>query len=185
MLDNAFTQELQQWVNTPDTERDLAQGALLLYRLTGNAYAYQQALVRPAAYAATLDHELKKHLAIRLDGLMRQEVAQIEREALPRIAKTLKEPSPLETTAPVVSTDTEKPEAQHAGRRKDHDKLPQEIQDLYTQNGELYHKMKLLFNQLKAMKEAQPCDRYELLKQLRAADDKYRANWAKYDEYKV
>lgn len=44
--------------------------------------------------------------------------------------------------------------------------------------------MKLLFNQLKAMSAAQPCDRYELLKQLRAADDKYRANWQKYDEYK-
>lgn len=62
--------------------------------------------------------------------------------------------------------------------------MPQDVQDLYTQNGEIFRKMKLLFNQLKAMSAAQPCDRYELLKQLRAADDKYRANWQKYDEYK-
>lgn len=178
MLDNAFTQELQQWVNTPDAERDLAQGALLLYRITANAYTYQQALARPEAYAATLDHELKKHLAIRLDGLTRQEVAHIEQEAMPRIAQT------LEASAPVITTDAEQDAPHHVGRRKDHDKLPQDVQDLYTQNGEIFRKMKLLFNQLIAMSAAQPCDRYELLKQLRAADDKYRANWQKYDEYK-
>lgn len=101
MLDNAFTQELQQWVNTPDAERDLAQGALLLYCITANAYTYKQALARPEAYAATLDHELKKHLAIRLDGLTRQEVAHIEQEAMPRIAQT------LEASAPVITTDAE------------------------------------------------------------------------------
>ena len=178
MLDPEFTKELQQWVNTPDAERDPQAGALLLFRITGNAYVYQQALARPQAYASVLDHELKKHLRIRLDGLTRQEVAAMERNTLPKIEATLS----LDE-APSVSTDADQPEAVHQGRRADHDKLPEDIQALYTENGELYFKMKLLFNQLKAMADREPCDRYELLKQLKAADDKYRANWQRYDEY--
>ena len=201
MLDPQFTARMQRYLAQTSDDRDVAQGALLLFQLTGNAYLYHNALLHPDKYAPTIEHELKKHLRIRLDGLTRQEVAQMERDSLPRIQETLGGDAPggdasqrrtratsvsKDTPAsPTISSDTDHPQAQHSGKRPDHDTLPPDIQELYDQNGTLYYKMKTLYNQLLALNDREPCDRYELLKQLRAADDHYRANWQAYDAYKV
>ena len=200
MLDPTFTTRMQRYLAQTSDEREVAQGALLLFQLTGNAYLYHNALLHPQKYAPTIEHELQKHLRIRLDGLTRQEVAQLERESLPRIAQTISQGAPTSidenthqrlgddassvVSSPTITTDTDHPAAQHKGKRPDHDKLPKDIQELYEKNGDIYYKMKTLYNQLLQMEDSAPCDRYELLKQLRQADDKYRANWKQYDEYK-
>ena len=66
----------------------------------------------------------------------------------------------------------------------DHDRLPPEIQRLWTDNGALWFKIKELFEQLKGMESAPACDRYEYLKLLDEAYKKYRANLQAYDDYK-
>ena len=189
-LDPTFTQAMQRYLAQTSDDRDVAQGALLLFQLTGNAYLYHNALLHPQKYAPTIEHELKKHLQIRLDGLTRQEVAQLEKESLPRIQQTINQGAPTaksqaHTGQPTITTDTDHPQAQHRGRRPDHDSLAKDIQALYDRNGDIYYKMKTLYNQLLQMESSTPCDRYELLKQLRQADDHYRANWQRYDAWET
>lgn len=179
MLDPEFTQQLQAYLAKPSDERDVRQGALLLLRINSNRYLYACACVNPARYADTIAYELNKHLRIRLDGLTRQDVAQMEREALPLIEQSISQ------GAPVISTDADHPKGQYRGRRPDHDKLPDNIKKLYNDNGELYFKMKQTFETLKTMADKEPCDRYELLKLLKKADERYRANWEAYDGYEL
>ncbi|MDE5784975.1 MAG: hypothetical protein K2H98_00425, partial [Duncaniella sp.] len=81
-------------------------------------------------------------------------------------------------------TDDELPEGSVAkGRREDHDSLPAEIRDLWDSNAARYQQIRLLFNELKAMHSAKPCDRYEKLVILDELDKTYRSNLEKYDSF--
>ena len=89
---------------------------------------------------------------------------------------------------PPEAATEEQPEATAAARRilsrglrPDHDQLPNTVKVLVEENGRLFFKMKSVFEALKRMEDATPCDRYELLKQLKELDDRYRANWRVYD----
>ena len=174
-MDNRFTATLQAWLDTEPEERSLVEGADLLLRLNRNRWMHQQ-ILRTRNFSK-LEYELRKHLQIRLDGLTLQEVAEMEREVMPKAAQSVTD------NAPVISTDAENPAPQFAGKRADHDTLPEEIRALYDRNGEIYFKLKQTFETLKQMHDAQPCDRYEYLKVLSEQDKLYRENWAKYDSY--
>ena len=184
MLDKKFTKAIQQWLDTDGSGRDINVGAGLLLRLNRNRWMCQ-VIVRKRNFAK-LEYELKKHLRMRLDGLTIREVALMEKKVIPQVENTLANAIPnvaLEDAEPTISTDTDVAKASHAGKRADHDKLPEDIQDLYERNGEVYFKLKQTFETLKQMHDAQPCDRYEHLKLLKNLDSEYRKNWKKYDNY--
>ena len=197
MLDSTLTHHIQEYLALSPEARPIEDGALLLYRLTADRPLYLRALHQPTAYADIIAHELRKHLVIRLDGLTRQEVARLERQARPLIDQTIQAGPPSDTpdapadpddpAAPTIPSDAERPQTTqpHRGRRPDHAQLPKEIQQLYDANATIYFKMKSLYNRLLLMEDRLPCDRYELLRALRQADTQYRANWKSYDEYKV
>ena len=174
-MDERLTQNVQEWLSAPQAERSLEQGALLLLRLNRNRFMHANIIRRKNWDKLT--YELQKHLRIRLEGLTAQQVAKMESEALPRIAKTIAD------HAPVISTDADQPAAEYHGRRPDHDTLPAELQALYERNGALFFKIKQLFETLKKMEDATPCDRHELLTQLVEMDREYRANWNTYDTW--
>jgi hypothetical protein len=177
-MDNEFTERLSTWLNTPKSERDVADGAMLLLRLNNNRYLYANILRRPDKMADKLEYELRKHLRIRLDGLTRGDVVRLEAQVIPSAKETLSSPPT------VVSTDAELAEARVVkGRRADHDTLPPSVQALWEGNLQLYKTIKNVFEQLKTMEHAQPCDRYEYLKILDEADRKYRSNLAQYDNF--
>lgn len=179
-MDNKITEQLTEWLNTPRENRDIATGAMLLLRLNNNRFLYANILRRPDKMADKLEYELRKHLRIRLDGLTRADVVKLEAQVIPAAKKTLASPPT------VISTDDELPEAEVAtGRRADHDLLPPEVQALWDNNLQLYKTIKNVFEQLKTMEKAQPCDRYEYLKILDDADRKYRANLERYDHYVI
>lgn len=176
-MDNKLTQQITDWLNTAPTERDIPAGALMLLRLNNNRFLYANILRRPEKFADKLEYELRKHLRIRLDNMTRNDVVRLEAQVIPAAQKTV-------STPPVISTDDELPQAKVArGRRQDHDSLPAEIQALWDNNLQLYKTIKNLFEQLKGMEKAEPCDRYEYLKILDEADRKYRANLERYDNY--
>ena len=52
-----------------------------------------------------------------------------------------------------------------------------------TSNGDIFRKMKQLYETLKNMENEQPCDRHEYLSILVSLDEQYRANWAEYDSW--
>lgn len=173
MLDNKFTEAIQSWLNDTGENRSLAEGAELLLRLNRNKWMYQQIL--RTRNVSKLEYELNKHLRIRLAGYTLQEVAAMERKLMPMAQQT------IDGHAPVISTDAENPAPQFAGKRADHDALPEDIRSLYEQNGDIYFKLKQTFETLKQMESAQPCDRFELLKVLSELDKQYRDNWQRYD----
>ena len=190
-LDPTLTRQIQEYLALPPDARPIEDGALLLFRLTADRPLYYRALHQPKAYAPIIEHELHKHLVIRLDGLTRQEVAQLEAQARPLIDQTIQAGPPTDATDdasdPTITTSAERPQSAnpHRGRRPDHDRLPPDIQQLYEDNATIYFKMKSLYNRLLQLEDSLPCDRYELLRSLRQADLRYRANWKTYDTYQV
>ena len=174
MLDERLTNDIQQWLNSPQEQRSLEKGAEMLLRLNRNRYMNAQILRR--ANFAKLEYELRKHLKIRLEGLTTREVALMEQNHLPRISAML-------DAQPVIDADADHNAGNFSGRREDHDELPEDIQALYQRNGEIYFKMKQIFETLKGMEDATPCDRHEYLLQLIELDKEYRENWNTYDTW--
>ena len=165
-MDNNFTEKIRAWLDTPVNERNVEEGATMLLQLNRNRILHQNIIRRGAKMMPKLEYELKKHLRIRDDGKTLREVVAMEKEIMPAAEKMVG-----------------KPEAEHAGKRDDHDELPVEIQQLWDGNLERYTKIKALFEELKAMEKQQPCDRYEKLKLLNDAEKAYREALAVYDGY--
>lgn len=161
--DPILTSQISDWLNASPKQRSLEDGALLLLRLNANRIMYQQILRN--RLAEKLEYELQKHLNIRLHGLTRAEVAKVERQVMPRLKKELANGE------------------EYRGRRADHDSLPDKVKALYERNGTRWRQMHRLFETLKTMRDAQPCDRHELVHQLIQLDDAYRADWEKYDHW--
>ena len=76
--DNKFTQKLQEFMNKPDSEKDWAEGAILLLQLTGNQIMYRNISVNPKGKAEFIKGTLQKHLNFRLAQLTHDEVNQMQ-----------------------------------------------------------------------------------------------------------
>lgn len=162
-LDPILTSQISDWLNASPKQRSLEDGALLLLRLNANRIMYQMILRN--RLVEKLEYELQKHLNIRLHGLTRAEVAKVEKQVMPRLKKELANGE------------------EYRGRRADHDTLPDKVKALYEKNGTRWRQMHRIFETLKTMRDAQPCDRHELVHQLVQLDDAYRADWEKYDHW--
>lgn len=169
-MDNNLTLKIQEWLDTPVSERNIPAGAELLLKLNRNRILYHNIIHRGERMMGKLEYELKKYLRMRIDNKTVADVVRLEKEILPKVQKFVEEEEPAN-------------KAEHAGKRADHDELPPEIQALWDENFEQYAKVKALFEELKAMANMEPCDRYEKLKLLDEAESKYRKNLADYDAY--
>ena len=112
MLDEKFTKAIQAWLMQEQEQRSLEEGALLLLRINRNQRLYSNIIRRRDLQK--LEYELNKHLKIRLEGLTREQVAAMERQALPLIKETLASPAPyypgkIETEDGDISGETGKP----------------------------------------------------------------------------
>lgn len=165
-MDHKFTEKIRTWLNTPVNERSIEEGATMLLQLNRNRILHQNIIRRGVKMMPKLEYELKKHLRIRDDGKTLHEVVAMEKVIMPAVDQLVT-----------------KPEAEHAGKRADHDELPEEVQQLWDGNFERYTKIKALFEELKAMEKMQPCDRYEKLKLLDEAEKAYREALSAYDSY--
>lgn len=170
-MDDKLTKQIQEWLDAPADERDIQEGANLMLKLNRNRVLYQNVLRRGIKMMAKVEYELKKHLQLRLDNMTITDVVRLEKTVVPAIEKLIE--------------DNEKEVAEFAGKRADHDELPEEIQALWDNNFDLYAKIKNLFEELKSMNDKLPCDRYEFLKLLDKAEADYRANLATYDAYVI
>ena len=168
-----FTNKLQAWLNTPDEQKDYAEGALLLLQLSGNQIMYRNISVNPKGKAEFITGKLQQYLNFRLAQLTHEQVEQMQKEV------------------EVIVKDTIKPDADFAdfkaGKRADHDKLPEEIQALYAENLDIVHRMRELHLQLRKLSTANvtcpDSERYPFLKELIALDKKLHENWYTYDHF--
>lgn len=170
-MDAKFTRQIQDWLNTPAEQRDNAQGALLLLRLTGNQIMYRNLMANPKRNAQYIEYQLQKRLNFRLQKLTHEQVEEMQQQ-VNAIAKKL---------TPNTG------ESFKQGKRDDHDMLPDEIQALYVENLGIVQRMRELHLRLRSLSTednpARDCDRYPFLKELIDLDKKLHANWETYDHY--
>ena len=174
-MDAKFTQQIQDWMNTPAEQRDYAQGALLLLRLTGNQIMYRNLMANPKRNAQFIEYQLQKRLNFRLQKLTHEQVEQMQRQVDVIVKKR------LSLTESNPAADFRK------GKRADHDELPDEIQALYVENLGIVQKMRELHLKLRSLSlDSAPCpdsERYPFLKELIALDKRLHSNWETYDHY--
>lgn len=174
-MDAKFTQQIQDWINTPAEQRDYAQGALLLLRLTGNQIMYRNLMANPKRNAQFIEYQLQKRLNFRLQKLTHEQVEQMQRQVDVIVKKRLS------------LTDSNPAADFRKGKRADHDELPDEIQALYVENLGIVQKMRELHLKLRSLSlDNAPCpdsERYPFLKELISLDKRLHSNWETYDHY--
>lgn len=180
-MDNNFTLLLKDWLETPADKRDYAKGALYLLRLSGNKVLYSNIVANINRYRLHVDHQLQKYYNFRVQGLTRQQVAEMAQKVEKIAAEhALDQPT---TTNQQPPTKKEKP----LGKRADHDSLPDDIQAMFVENLSLIRRMRELHLKLRTLSlENSTCpdsERYPFYKELIELDKKMHSNWEKYDSY--
>ena len=179
--DPKFTETLQAWMNTPDNQKDWDKGALLLLQLSGNRIMYHNISINPKGKADFIKGQLQKYLNFRLQQLTSTQVQEMQSKVDEIVNKVIK---------PNAQNSNDKSEEFadfKAGKRADHDQLPDEIKALYVENLDIVHRMRELHLKLRSLSlENASCpdsERYPFLKEIIALDKKLHANWDTYDHF--
>ena len=182
--DPQFTSKLQAWVNTPDSQKDWDEGALLLLQLSGNRIMYHNISINPKGKAEFIKGQLQKYLNFRLQKLTLDQVCQMQSEVDKIVKKVIK---PAADSSKVEAGKSEEFADFKAGKRPDHDDLPEEIQALYVENLDIVHRMRELHMKLRSLSlDNATCpdsERYPFLKEIIALDKKRVQNWDIYDHF--
>lgn len=175
-MDKTFTDKLQTWLNQSREDRDWDEGALMLLQLTGNKIMYRNLSVNPEGKANFIEGKLQQYLEFRLAELTHEQVKEMQ-HAVEEIVKEHTE----------FKSDDNEAKNFKAGKRADHDTLPEEIQALYVENLDLVHRMRELHLKLRTMSTTDSTcadsDRYPFLKEFIKLDKKLHDNWNVYDHF--
>ena len=175
-MDKEFTNKLQTWLSLPREERDWDEGALMLLQLTGNKIMYRNLSVNPEGKANFIEGKLQQYLEFRLAELTHEQVKEMQ-QAVEEIVKEHTE----------FKSDDNEAKNFKAGKRADHDTLPEEIQALYVENLDIVHRMRELHLKLRTMSTTDSTcadsDRYPFLKEFIKLDKKLHDNWNVYDHF--
>lgn len=175
-MDKEFTNKLQTWLSLPREDRDWDEGALMLLQLTGNKIMYRNLSVNPEGKANFIEGKLQQYLEFRLAELTHEQVKEMQ-HAVEEIVKEHTE----------FKSDDNEAKNFKAGKRADHDTLPEEIQALYVENLDLVHRMRELHLKLRTMSTTDSTcadsDRYPFLKEFIKLDKKLHDNWIVYDHF--
>lgn len=175
-MDKTFTDKLQTWLSLPREDRDWDEGALMLLQLTGNKIMYRNLSVNPEGKANFIEGKLQQYLEFRLAELTHEQVKEMQ-HAVEEIVKEHTE----------FKSDDNEAKNFKAGKRADHDALPEEIQALYVENLDLVHRMRELHLKLRTMSTTDSTcadsDRYPFLKEFIKLDKKLHDNWNVYDHF--
>lgn len=175
-MDKTFTDKLQAWLNQSREDRDWDEGALMLLQLTGNKIMYRNLSVNPEGKANFIEGKLQQYLEFRLAELTHEQVKEMQ-HAVEEIVKEHTE----------FKSDDNEAKNFKAGKRADHDALPEEIQALYVENLDIVHRMRELHLKLRTMSTTDSTcadsDRYPFLKEFIKLDKKLHDNWNVYDHF--
>ena len=168
-MNQKFTEKVQAWLAQDAEQRDYAEGALLLLQLTGNQIMYRNLIANPSGKAQFIEYQLKKRLQFRLQQVTHEQVEQMQAQVDKIVVNRN------------LDTKKEKPVNEFkAGKRADHDELPDEIQALYVENLGIVQRMRELHLKLRTLSlENATCpdsERYPFLKELINLDKKLHSN---------
>lgn len=172
---NNLTDKLQDFLDTPREDRDWNEGAILLLQLTNNTIMYRNLSINPKGKAEFIEGKLRAFLKARREVEAHDEVIILQ-EQVNAIIENRTE----------FKDDNEAKEFK-AGKRADHDRLPEDIQALYVENFDLVHRMRELHLRLRLLsdstKQVPAAVRKPLLDEFINLDKKLHANWDTYDHY--
>lgn len=170
---------LKEWADTDPKDRDYCQGLSLLVQASGNR-TLVYTIRKPEEKKDFIDYNLSKYIRFAISDDERQQVKQMSQE----VKKIVQEN---------FSLTEEKENAQHKGRRDDHDSLPDEIKALYVENLDILRQMRDLHLKLRTMTAAYKngtlktkcidAERYPFLVEIINLDKRMHANWKTYDTY--
>ena len=174
-MNNKLTERLQDFLDTPREDRDWNDGAILLLQLTNNTIMYRNLSINPKGKAEFIEGKLRAFLKSRREVEAHDEVLILQ-EQVNAIIENRTE----------FKEDNEAKEFK-AGKRADHDRLPEDIQALYVENLDLVHRMRELHLRLRLLsdstKQVPAAERKPLLDEFINLDKKLHANWDTYDHY--
>ena len=190
-MDHELTKKMRAWLETPEEQRDLEEGALLVLQLSNNRIMYQGFMRNLKRSAKMIAYQLQKYYNFRVKDLTHQEVAEMTAEVKKIAEKDNLQAIPTSSeNESQAAGDNPSPEVVAAirkGRRVDHDALPEDIQALYIENLHIIQRMRNLHAKLELLSvEHATCpdsERYPFLKELIALDKQYHENWNTYDHY--
>ena len=144
--------------------------------MTGNQIMYRNLMANPRGKAPFIEYQLKKRLNFRLQQVTHEQVEQMQAQVDKIVVNRN------------LEVKQEKPVNEFkAGKRADHDELPDEIQALYVENLGIVQRMREVHLKLRTLSlENATCpdsERYSFLKELINLDKKLHSNWEQYDHY--
>lgn len=173
-MDHKFTEQIKQWLETPESERDYTVGALYLLKLSGNQIMYKNIISQIDRRHDVVDYQLQKYYNFRVKALTHAQVEEMSAQVEAIVAEHI----------PLAAEADKQPQK---GKREDHDLLPDEIKAKYVENLSLLQRMRELHLRLRSLSlENVSCpdsERYPFLKELISLDKKLHANWEAYDHY--
>ena len=173
-MDHKFTEQIKQWLETPEAERDYTVGALYLLKLSGNQILYKNIVAALDKRHDVIEYQLQKYYNFRVKALTHAQVEEMSAQVEAIVAEHI----------PLAAEADKQPQK---GKREDHDLLPDEIKAKYVENLSLLQRMRELHLRLRSLSlENVSCpdsERYPFLKELISLDKKLHANWEAYDHY--
>lgn len=173
MINLELTPKIQEWLNTDPDKRDLKAGAELLLRVTRNRILYANIIRNPQGKASLLEYHLQKIFKNRLIDTTHEEVKQMMAQ--------------VNDIAAVRGLSASARTPFQNGKRADHDELPDDVKQLYVENGEIMRRMREAHTRLRMINSQNSAcpdsDRYPLAKAIIEYDRRYRDNWNVYDHY--
>jgi hypothetical protein len=191
MIDKNFTEKIARWLNSEhDDIETIEAGAQLLLSLNRDTSMYQRIMRRPQRELKFIEYKLRRFLQLRQDGQTIRDVVRLDNEITPQIHAAVEAERASGGEQEQMLPDSQPAQADDAadhyfrkGIRPDHDKLPAEIQAIWSANAERWKKIKEAYETCKQLTE--PCDRYEYLKVLKETWYKYKQEMARYDDYRL
>lgn len=164
---NEFDQKVQDWLDKPVDERYLEAGATLMLQATRNRILHQNVIRRKNF--DKIAYELKKYLGSKF--------RQCDTVTVEKLTEEVE----------LVATKIYFADSETKGKRKDHDELPQEVQDIILANSQRYARLRGLHERVKVLSGTgyTPCDRFPHLKEMLQLSTEIRDAWKFYDEYKI
>lgn len=80
-MDHKFTEQIKQWLETPEAERDYAVGALYLLKLSGNQIMYRNIISQIDRRHDFVEYQLQKYYNFRVADPTRAQVEESLRTA--------------------------------------------------------------------------------------------------------
>jgi hypothetical protein len=73
-MDHKFTEQIKQWLETPESERDYTGGSLYLLKLSGNQIMYKNIIAQIDRRHDFVEYHLQKYYNFRVQAMTHAQV---------------------------------------------------------------------------------------------------------------